>query len=139
MFPGVAPAALPTLGLLDAYARSGRAKDSAALTTVGYGDAGAAGGNPHDRTFDGARRMASGPVGILDPLLLWLKGNANPAWADGGPCYGDSGGPSFLGTSTTIVSVHSFGVDPVCQNRGGSVRLDTASARAFLDDFVAVP
>jgi hypothetical protein len=39
-----------------------------------------------------------------------------------------------LGTSDVIVGIHSFVQDP-CHNLGGSARLDTASARAFLSPY----
>ncbi len=131
VFPGVTPAVLPTLDRLDLLARSAKAKDSAAFTSVGYGVTRDARGNPHDVVYDGVRRMATGPLYRLDPAVLWIRGNLNAAWAVGSTCNGDSGGPDFLGTSNTIVSVHSFGNEP-CHNVTGNVRLDTAPARAFL-------
>lgn len=42
----------------------------------------------------------------------------------------------FLGN--VIVAVHSFGNDP-CQALGGAARLDTPSARSFLNDYVTLP
>jgi secreted trypsin-like serine protease len=64
----------------------------------------------------------------------------NPATGSGGTCYGDSGGPHFLGgpRSNLIVSITVTG-DAVCKATDKTYRLDTAAARAFLDDFVAVP
>jgi hypothetical protein len=60
--------------------------------------------------------------------------------SDGGTCFGDSGGPHFLGgagsnlpASTTITG------DAMCRATDKTYRLDTASARAFLDDFVVLP
>jgi hypothetical protein len=137
VFPGITPAVLPTLDRLDAYARSAKAKDSAAFTSVGYGVTRDARGNPHNVDFDGVRRLATGPLYRLDPAVLWIRGNLNAAWAVGSTCNGDSGGPDFLGTSNTIVSVHSFGNEP-CHNVTGNVRLDTAPARSFLATY-AVP
>ena len=64
----------------------------------------------------------------------------NPSTGSGGTCYGDSGGPHFLGgtSSNLIVSVTVTG-DSVCKATDKTYRLDTATARGFLDDFVAVP
>lgn len=63
-----------------------------------------------------------------------------PSTGDGGTCYGDSGGPHFLGgvDSNLIVSITVTG-DAMCRATDKTYRIDTASARAFLDDFVSVP
>ncbi|WP_439937840.1 hypothetical protein ACS3YM_18150 [Nocardia sp. N13] len=53
-------------------------------------------------------------------------------------CYGDSGGPNFLGT-TDIVAATTITGDAVCRSTNVVYRLDTASARAFLADFVTLP
>jgi Trypsin. len=138
VFPGITPAPLPALGTLDAYAASAKAKDSQAFTSVGYGVTREAGSNPNNVVFDGLRRVAFGPMAKLDPELVWIKGNVNSAWGDGGVCSGDSGGPDFLGSASTIVSVHSFGQYP-CHNLNASARLDTPTARQFLSAFVPLP
>lgn len=44
--------------------------------------------------------------------------------ATGGTCFGDSGGPSFLGN--TLVAVTSFGLTYTCAGVGGVYRIDTA-------------
>ena len=51
---------------------------------------------------------------------------------------GDSGGPHFLGDSNLIVSVTSWG-DEICRSLDMTQRVDTASVRAFLDDYVTLP
>jgi hypothetical protein len=60
--------------------------------------------------------------------------------SDGGTCFGDSGGPHFLGDagSNLLVSTTITG-DAMCRATDKTYRLDTASARAFLDDFVVLP
>jgi secreted trypsin-like serine protease len=66
----------------------------------------------------------------------------NQATGDGGTCYGDSGGPHFLGAGSTetdvVVSITVTG-DTVCKATHKTYRVDTASARDFLDDFVDLP
>ena len=62
----------------------------------------------------------------------------NPATGNGGTCYGDSGGPNFLGTTGVVAAITITG-DAVCRATNVDYRLDTASARAFLDDYVALP
>jgi hypothetical protein len=138
VFPGIQPAQLPPLGVLDALARDFRAKDSAAFTAVGYGLTRDAHANPNRTTGFGERRFATEPLDHLDALLVWMKGNPNPSWGNGGICFGDSGGPDFLGAGSMVVGVHSF-VQTPCHNLSASVRLDTASARSFLSPFVALP
>jgi hypothetical protein len=54
----------------------------------------------------------------------------------GGVCFGDSGGPRLLGS--VEVAVTSSG-NANCTGQSTSYRLDTASARAFLSGFVALP
>jgi len=70
----------------------------------------------------------------------WLLLSMNPATGSGGTCYGDSGGPHFLGgtSSNLIVSLTVTG-DAVCKATDKTYRLDTVRARGFLDDFVSVP
>ncbi|MBA2274732.1 MAG: hypothetical protein H0W21_12660 [Actinobacteria bacterium] len=70
----------------------------------------------------------------------WLVSSMQPSTGDGGTCYGDSGGPHFLGgaKSNLIVSTTVTG-DEMCRATDKTYRLDTRSARAFLDNFVALP
>jgi len=66
----------------------------------------------------------------------------NPSLGDGGTCYGDSGGPNFLGAGTTesdIVAAITITGDFMCRATNVDYRLDTPSARAFLQQFVALP
>jgi secreted trypsin-like serine protease len=64
----------------------------------------------------------------------------NEATGNAGTCYGDSGGPHFLGgaTSNLIVSITVTG-DAVCKATDVTYRLDTPSARGFLASFVSLP
>ena len=62
--------------------------------------------------------------------------NANNANAEGGTCFGDSGGPVFI--DGYLVADTSFGASQFCRSSGGYYRLDIEDARSFLDDFVAV-
>jgi hypothetical protein len=55
-----------------------------------------------------------------------------------GVCFGDSGGPHFLGDSNLVVATTSGG-DAVCRAENHNYRLDTPQARAFLGQFVALP
>lgn len=44
----------------------------------------------------------------------------------GGTCFGDSGGPNFIGDSNVIAGVTSFGVNSTCAGTSGVYRVDQA-------------
>jgi V8-like Glu-specific endopeptidase len=72
----------------------------------------------------------------------WLRLSQNPATGDGGTCYGDSGGPNFLGadgTETDIIAGITITGDAFCKATNVIYRLDTDSARDFLGQFVTLP
>ena len=94
--PGIAPAQLPTAGLLDQLTASNQLRDQT-FTTVGYGAVRTdKTGGPHAiEGRDGVRRYALQSFQALRPNSLELS--QNPSTGDGGICAGDSGGPHFLG------------------------------------------
>ncbi|HJR24488.1 MAG TPA: trypsin-like serine protease [Acidimicrobiales bacterium] len=136
--PGIQPAPIVARAALDPYATGSR---NTFFTSVGYGvqrevEPPVAGGI----FYDGTRNRATVALHKLHPLLLETNDNPQDARGTGGTCSGDSGGPVFLGS--TIIAVHSYGQNNkqgVCKTVGGSVRLDTDSARAFLSPFVVLP
>ena len=132
----ITPATLPPANLLDAMQASGQL-NSQQFVVVGYGTVrNDKTGAPPTLFLDGIRRYTTGTFSALTPS--WLKVSANPATGDGGTCRGDSGGPYFLGDSNMIVAVTSGG-DAACRAMDWTYRLDTESARSFLDDFVMLP
>lgn len=133
---GTQPAQLPTANLLGNMKRQ---LSQQTFTAVGYGiarDTKKTG--PHAFTYDGARRYGLQTFSSLQPA--WLSLSMNPSTGDAGGCFGDSGGPHFLGgvQSNLIVSITVTG-DSVCRAIDKTYRLDTPSARGFLDDFVTLP
>jgi hypothetical protein len=128
---GITPARLPKAGSLDSL----RVGDK--IVSVGYGaqsvTMGAGGANFH---YADIRYVAVGSVNSLNPA--WIRASMNPATGDGGTCYGDSGGPNFLG-DTNIVAGTTITGDFVCRATNVDYRLDTASARSFLANYVALP
>jgi secreted trypsin-like serine protease len=44
--------------------------------------------------------------------------------ARGGTCFGDSGGPNFIGDSLVVGGVTSFGLNGNCGGTGGVFRID---------------
>jgi hypothetical protein len=131
----VVPAQLPAAGLLDAMSDAHLLKDQT-FTSVGYGAIGwvPQPGGPGFYT-DGQRRAATPSFMALNDA--WLRLSQNPATADSGTCYGDSGGPNFLGDSNLIVAITITG-DHVCRATNVDYRLDTPYARWFLSHFVPV-
>jgi hypothetical protein len=135
---GVAPAALPAEGLLDQL-RASRDLTNQTFTPVGYGTVREdKTRGPHALFFDGIRRFATQSFKSLQPA--WLGLSQQPSTGDGGTCFGDSGGPHFLGGagSNLIVSITVTG-DGQCRALDKTYRLDTPSARAFLGQFVELP
>ena len=132
---GRTPAVLPAAGLLSQTPLKGRT-----FTTVGYGTiredkcCGPAGILPDD----GVRRSVTQTFHSLGKV--WLTLSMNPSKGDGGACFGDSGGPHFLGgeASNLQVSITITG-DSVCRSTDTTYRLDTTSARNFLGQFVPLP
>ena len=50
----------------------------------------------------------------------------------GGTCFGDSGGPNFLGDTLAVAGVTSFGLNGNCAGTGGVFRVD----RQWVQDFI---
>jgi secreted trypsin-like serine protease len=128
---GIAPAALPKAGSLSSLSGSQQ------FTSVGYGAYDVTQGpGGHQLHYDDVRMVATGTLNSITPA--WLRISMNPATGNGGTCYGDSGGPNFLG-STNIVAGTTITGDMWCRSTNVDYRLDTASARSFLADYVSLP
>jgi len=131
------PAELPTLNLLNTYGQ--QQLRGLRFTTVGYGIVRTdKTGGPHSLIDETVRMVAQQSLLSLQPT--WLLLSMNPSTGSGGTCYGDSGGPHFLGgmTSNLIVSLTVTG-DAVCRATDKTYRLDTAAAQEFLSRFGLVP
>jgi secreted trypsin-like serine protease len=128
---GIAPARLPAAGSLSAL------PGSQAFTSVGYGAhqvTNEPGG--HQYLYDDVRMVATGTLNSINSA--WLRISMNPSHGDGGTCYGDSGGPNFLGDGDVIAATTITG-DAVCRSTNVDYRLDTESARTFLAPYVTLP
>jgi secreted trypsin-like serine protease len=114
--------ALPKVDELDKLSPS----SSTTFTAVGYG---------RQQSFPDAAswknvalriRMVAHPhllqinTGFTGDFSLLLSNNT----ASGGTCFGDSGGPNFLGNSNVIAGVTSYGLNVTCAGTGGVYRLD---------------
>ncbi len=132
---GITPARLPKAGSL------GNLPSNQQFTSVGYG-AQSVTNDPGGQTFHYAdiRYVSTGTLNSINPS--WLRISQNPATGNGGTCYGDSGGPNFLGAGageTNIVAGTTITGDALCKATNVIYRLDTPSARNFLSGFVALP
>jgi trypsin len=134
------PATLAPRGYLDELANGNGGLNKQSFTVVGYGvffDKPTEGPQRPTAVSDRTRRFADAVGQNISSQTLKLAENANDSRADGGSCFGDSGGPAFH--NGYVVGENSFGVSPFCRSLGGYYRLDTDDARSFLDDYVAVP
>jgi hypothetical protein len=132
---GITPFKLPTAGYLDQLAARNGLKDQP-FVNVGYGGDVPSTGQPNV-SYDGVRKSSISTFMALEEHWLWLSMNA--ATGDGGDCYGDSGGPKLLTADQSTVLALVVTGDAVCRATDVTYRVDTDSARAFLDDFVTLP
>jgi secreted trypsin-like serine protease len=128
---GIAPAELPEAGSLSSLSSSQQ------FTSVGYGAyAVPRGPGGHQYLYNDVRMVATGTLNSVNPA--WLRISMNPATGNGGTCYGDSGGPNFLGTTDIVAAITITG-DAICRSTNVDYRLDTEPARAFLAGYVSLP
>jgi hypothetical protein len=115
---------LPELNVLDKMARQ-RGKQDVTFTAVGYGLQRI---NPvfveaeRVRMFARPKLNQINAPGFTGDYSLLLSNNAST----GGTCYGDSGGPNFIGISNVVGGVTSFGLNGSCGGTGGVYRVDRA-------------
>src|SRR5215213_9931763 len=128
---GIAPARLPKADSLSNLSGTQQ------FTSVGYGAYEVTNGpGGHQYLYDDVRMVATGTLNST--TKSWLRISMNPSTGNGGTCYGDSGGPNFLG-DTNIVAAITITGDAVCRSTNVDYRLDTESARAFLSQYVKLP
>jgi hypothetical protein len=117
--------ALPSLNVLDAMDRR-RGKQDVTFTAVGYGLQAASPQPKHESAL--RVRMFARPKllqinnGYVGDFSILLSNNSHT----GGTCFGDSGGPNFIGTSNVVGGVTSFGKNGNCAGTGGVYRVDRA-------------
>jgi hypothetical protein len=121
---------LPSLNQLDALKPS----SATTFTAVGYGVQRI---NPVKLEAELIRMVAQPHLlqvntGYTGDFSLLLSNNAST----GGTCFGDSGGPDYLGTSNVIAGVTSFGINGSCGGTGGVFRLDRKNVLDFVTPFL---
>lgn len=138
---GITPAKLPTFGVFDTLKDNGLLKGTH-YTAVGYGG--------QERNFDGqgkpiidyqdTREWSVQSFNMLNKA--WLRLSQNQATGDSGACFGDSGGPNFTGSGdneSTVIAGTTITGDMQCVSTNVIYRLDTQSARDFLQNYVTLP
>jgi V8-like Glu-specific endopeptidase len=132
-FPVDQYGALPELNVLDKLAKE-RGLQDVTFTAVGYG---LQQSFPDQASFlehNQRVRMLATPhllqinTGFTGDFSILLSNNANT----GGTCFGDSGGPNFIGDSNVVGGVTSFGINGNCAGTGGVYRVDRADDLNFL-------
>lgn len=134
--------ALPEQGFWDEQLAT-RKQDRESYTTVGYGlqwSMPLSNGEGRTDQADWVRLKAGGDLigyrqfggGKTNDAYVVLTNNANT----GGTCFGDSGGPTFIEDTTTVVAVTSFGMNSTCAGTSGVYRIDTEDDLAWLSQFV---
>jgi secreted trypsin-like serine protease len=128
--PASAYGHLPTVNQLNAL----QPQSSTTFTAVGYGVQRI---NPA-QVVEQLVRMNAEPhlvqinTGFTGSSSLLLSNNAST----GGTCFGDSGGPNFLGSSSVVAGVTSFGLNNSCGGTGGVFRLDRKDVLDFVSSYL---
>lgn len=129
--------ALPRLDQLDSLTPR-RGQQDVTFTAVGYGLQKAFPDAASWKDQADKIRLVAYPkldqinTGATGPTSLILSNNTNT----GGTCFGDSGGPNFLGTSNVVAGVTSFGMNGTCGGTGGVFRMDRSWSLNWVKPFL---
>lgn len=122
---------LPAVDQLDALATQ-RGQQNVTFTAVGYGLQAI---NPVFVESERVRMVAYPHLiqinvpGFTGDFSLLLSNNHST----GGTCFGDSGGPNFLGDTNVVAGVTSFGINGNCAGTGGVFRMDRQDVLDFVN------
>ena len=125
---------LPEADQLDQL-KTKRGKQDVTFTAVGYGLQWI---NPVFVESERSRMVAYPHLiqinvpGFTGDFSLLLSNNHST----GGTCFGDSGGPNFLGESNVVAGVTSFGINGNCAGTGGVFRMDRQDVLDFVNSFL---
>lgn len=125
---------LPEVDQLDVL-KTKRGHHKTFFTSVGYGLQQI---NPVFVQADRVRMVANPRLiqintpGFTGDFSLLLSNNHST----GGTCFGDSGGPNFLGDSMVVAGVTSFGMNGNCAGTGGVFRMDRQNVLDFVGGFM---
>ncbi|WP_431907500.1 trypsin-like serine protease [Nonomuraea jabiensis] len=135
----ITPAQLPAAGLLDLLKAENKL-ESARFTPVGYGSLQPTKKKPRGQRFHYTDTRHQATISYKSMTPRWLNLSLSNK-GDGSTCFGDSGGPNFLGglTSHLLIATTISGADDACRKTNYDYRLDSASARQFLGKYVTLP
>jgi len=129
---------LPAVNSLDQY-KTKRGLNPLNFTSVGYGLQESFPDPAYWKTNNVKVRMVAYPhllqinvPGFTGDFSLLLSNNH----ATGGTCFGDSGGPNFLGDTNIVAGVTSFGINGNCAGTGGVFRMDRQDVQDFVYGFM---
>ena len=133
---------LPSVNQLDILATRRGLRDTT-FTAVGYGlqesfpDAASfLENNSRTRYLATPFLLQINVPGFTGPFSLLLSNNHR----SGGTCFGDSGGPNFLGSGKTetkiVAGVTSFGINGNCAGTGGVFRTDRQDVLDFVQQYL---
>lgn len=130
--------ALPTVNQLDSL-KTKRGQQDVTFTAVGYGLQKAFPDAAAWKEVAIRTRMVANPKliqinvpGFVGDFAMLLSNNAST----GGTCFGDSGGPNFLGTSNVVAGITSFGRNDTCAGTGGVFRVDRQNVLDFVNSYL---
>ncbi len=139
VIPASAYGTLPTLNQLDVL-KTQRGHQARSFTSVGYGlqksfptPASFLASNTRTR-YVAHPHLIQINGGIVGDFSLLLSNNHST----GGTCFGDSGGPNFLGgnNSRVVAGVTSFGLNGNCAGTGGVFRMDRQNVLNFVNGYL---
>ena len=129
---------LPAVNQFDAL-KTQRGKKDVTFTAVGYGlqesfpdPAMFLATNSRTRYQAFPKLLQINVPGFTGDFSMLLSNNAN----SGGTCFGDSGGPNFLGDSTLVAGITSFGINGNCAGTGGVFRTDRQDVLDFINGYL---
>jgi len=134
--------ALPSVNQLDILATRRGLRDTT-FTAVGYGlqesfpdPASFLEHNSRTRYLATPNLLQINVPGFTGNFSMLLSNNHKT----GGTCFGDSGGPNFLGSGTTeskvVAGVTSFGINGNCAGTGGVFRTDRQDVLEFVQQYL---
>lgn len=127
---------LPEVNQFDKF-KTQRGLQDLTFTSVGYGlqesfpDAASWKENNTRTRYVANPRLIQINGGLVGDFSLLLSNNHNT----GGTCFGDSGGPNFVGTSRVVAGVTSFGLNGNCAGTGGVFRVDRQNVLDFIHTY----
>lgn len=127
---------LPSLGLVDTL------PNQTDVELIGYGVQEQIKGATHlqpSSRWTGPRIRMYAPSDLIAGQFVhsaeFLKVSLNASRGTGGFCYGDNGGPTLLGGTSTILAVNSYTTNGNCAGVGYSSRIDTLDVLEWLYTF----